>query len=165
MFFFCSLYSMYVFVQCVCAFVCKCVGVQGLLEVCRQQRFYKCLLCIGINMFGLRGDELDLCEQFFIITCILKIPFIFHSAAALTVLCFVIFEYKKIKSLLDLFFDCCCWSAWIIFRKLWWGSNVTMMNNAMTESDRRWFKMSTFTFSSLTPAYVTACFEVQYDRL
>lgn len=41
---------------------------------CRQQdffnSFYKCLLCIGIDMLGLQGGdgvELDLCEHFFII--------------------------------------------------------------------------------------------------
>lgn len=64
----CTLYP------CVYVCVCECVGVQRLREVCRQQHFYKCLLCIEINTLAL-GNELDLCEQFFIITYVLKIQF------------------------------------------------------------------------------------------
>lgn len=60
---------------CACAFVCKCVGVQGLLEKYAGSSVFTNASSALRSICWALGDELDLCEHFFIITYVLKIQF------------------------------------------------------------------------------------------
>lgn len=58
-----------------CVFVCECVGVQGLLEKYAGSSVFTNASSALRSIWKALGDELDLCEQFLIITYVLKMLF------------------------------------------------------------------------------------------